>query len=126
MGHIMQTGNRSGFTLIEIMIVMTILGILATLIVPRIDIAIVHARESVLKQDLFTLRDKIDQYFSDHGSYPPHLDSLREAGYVRGVPKDPFTESSETWVEIYVDSGVFDVHSGSDLVGIDDVPYNQW
>ena len=108
------------------MIVVTILGILATLIVPRIENSIVNARESVLKQDLFTLRDRIDQYFSDHGTYPQHLDNLREAGYIRAVPKDPFTESSATWIEIYVDNGVFDVHSGSDLVGLDEIPYNQW
>ena len=122
----MPIGNHKGFTFIEIMVVVTILGILATLVVPRIKNATIQARETVLKQDLFTLRDRIDQYYSDHGKYPARLASLQEEGYIRTVPKDPFTESGETWVEIYVDGGVFDVHSGSDLVGLDDIPYNQW
>ena len=122
----MPNGDQKGFTLIEVMVVVTILGILATIAVPRIKNATVQARETVLRQDLFTLRDRIDQYYSDHGAYPPKLDVLPEKGYLRAIPVDPFTEAADTWVEIYVNAGVFDVHSGSDLVGLDGTPYNEW
>lgn len=123
----MPTGNARGFTFIEIMVVVMILGIMTTLAFPRIQNATVQARESVLKKDLFTLRDLIDQYYADHAQYPPDLRTLKEDGYLRAVPLDPFTESSETWVTVSAEGGgVFDVHSGSDLVGLNGIPYNQW
>lgn len=124
-------GER-GFTLIELMIVMTILGILVTLAQPSFKTATIKAREAVLKEDLFVLRDVIDQYYVDNNAYPLNLQELVDKGYMRSVPKDPFTQSAETWIEVYIEdegggsSGIYDVHSGSDLVGLNGIPYNEW
>ena len=122
--------NNGGFTLLELMIVMTIVGILATLAEPSFRTATVKAREAALKKDLFVFRDAIDQYYADHGTYPPSLKDLIENKYLRAIPVDPFTRSSDTWVEIMAveegESGVFDVHSGSDMVALDGTAYNVW
>lgn len=122
-------GER-GFTLIELMIVMTILGILVTLAQPSFKTATIKAREAVLKENLFILRDVVDQYYVDHTVYPPSLQELVDKGYLRSIPIDPFTKSAETWVEVFIDeeedSGIYDVHSGSDFVGLDGTPYNVW
>lgn len=119
-----------GFTLIELMIVMTILGILVTLAQPSFKTATIKAREAVLKENLFVLRDVVDQYFVDHNVYPPSLQELVDKGYLRSVPADPFTRSAETWVEVFIDaeegSGIYDIHSGSDLVGLNGTTYNEW
>ncbi|MFI5304214.1 MAG: type IV pilin protein [Nitrospiria bacterium] len=121
--------KNEGFTLIELMIVITIIGILLSVAAPSYKSATITANEAVLKKDLFTLRDVLDQYYSDHGKYPSSLGALVDAGYIRSVPKDPFTLSVETWVEIHADGedgGIYDLHSGSDLVGLDGTPYNVW
>lgn len=117
-----------GFTLIELMIVVTITGILATLALPTYHHSILRAREVALKQCLYTMRDVIDQYKADMTEYPPTLDSLVEKGYLRRIPADPFTKTGDTWQEILDDegAGIFDVHSGSDLVATDGTPYNHW
>ncbi len=117
-----------GFTIIELMIVVSIVGILATLAVPSYQTAVRKAKEAVLRQDLFTLRDLLDQHRADQGKYPASLEALVSAGYLRRIPMDPFTGSSTTWQEIAepTEGGVFDVYSGSDLVGTNGVPYNQW
>lgn len=119
-----------GFTLIELMIVMTILGILVTLAQPSFKTATIKAREAVLKENLFILRDVVDQYYVDHNVYPPSLQELVDKGYLRSIPTDPFTKSAETWVEVFIDeeegSGIYDVHSGSDFVGLDGISYNEW
>jgi general secretion pathway protein G len=90
--------------------------------------SVVKAKEAALKQNLFAMRDVIDQYKADRGKYPPTLVDLKEAGYLKRVPMDPFTKSDGTWQEILdqAEGGVFDVHSGSDLVGLEGTPYNQW
>jgi general secretion pathway protein G len=123
-------GKKDGFTLIELLIVMTIIGILATLAVPSFRTATLKAREAVLKRDLFVFRDAIDQFRADQGKYPDSLRELVDREYLRAIPADPFTKSAGTWVEIPASDGdqggVFDVHSGSDLVGTNDIPYNQW
>ncbi|MHB8481416.1 MAG: type II secretion system protein [Nitrospiria bacterium] len=121
--------DANGFTLIELMIVITILGILISVAAPSYKSATVTAGEAALKKDLFIMRDVIDQYYADHGKYPPALHDLVDAGYIRNIPKDPFTQSADTWVEIPAEEnegGVYDVHSGSDLVGLDGTPYNIW
>lgn len=129
----MKIRQDKGFTLIELLIVMSIIAILATIAQPSFKQAIVKAREAVLKEDLFILRDVIDQYYSDKGKYPSAFDDLAKEGYIRGIPKDPFTNSTDTWQIIYSESeaedeekGIYDVHSGSDMIALDGTPYNEW
>lgn len=120
--------RETGFTILELMVVLTIAGILLTLAEPSFSNTIHKAREASLQQNLFTIRDVIDQYRADTGKYPPTLADLKSSGYLKRIPIDPFTKSTSTWQETLdqADGGVFDVHSGSDLVGSDGVPYNQW
>ena len=117
-----------GFTLVELMIVVAIVGILATISIPSYHTSLMKARETVLRQDLFTIREVLDQHRADQGKYPSSLGALVAAGYLRALPKDPFTNSRDTWQEISdpTEGGVFDVFSGSDLVGTNGTAYNQW
>jgi general secretion pathway protein G len=119
---------EGGFTIIELMIVVTIVGILATLAVPSYQNAVLKAKEGALRQDLFSLRDVIDQHRADKGKYPETLTALVSTGYLRRLPPDPLTGSTDTWQEMKDQSGegVVDVFSGSDLVGTNGIPYNQW
>ena len=121
---------EAGFTLIELLIVITILGILISVAAPSYKSATVTAGEAALKKDLFIMRDVIDQYYGDHGKYPSTLQALVNDGYIRNIPKDPFTQSVDSWVEVPAEGeekgGVYDIHSGSDLVGLDGTPYNVW
>ncbi len=121
--------HDGGFTLLELMTVVTIIGILTTLAMPNYELSVKKARETALKQTLFVLRDVIDQYRADQGKYPKTLTDLTAAGYVRVLPTDPLTRSNTTWQEIpdSVESGISDVHSGSPLVSmLDGRPYNEW
>lgn len=121
--------GRGGYTLLELMIVVTIVAILATLAQPMWQDSVTRAREASLKQTLFTVRDVLDQYRADYGKYPLALADIVSAGYLRQLPQDPFTRSPTTWQEIPSEErggGVFDVHSGSPLVGTDGTAYNQW
>ena len=128
--------NRRGFTLIELMVVLTLLLILATMSMPLFQLAIVHAREAVLKDDLYTLRKLIDEFTVDKQRTPTSLDELVSEGYLRsGIPVDPFTGSNETWRADSEDvplnptqaaSGIVDVHSGSDAIALDGTPYSSW
>lgn len=129
--------SKKGFTLIEIIIVLTLIGILVGLGLPQYKTAAKRAREAVLKEDLFILRKLIDQYFMDKGKYPASLQALVEDGYLRKIPVDPMTGSSETWVEIReipslddivttFEPGISDVRSGSEATGLDGTPYNSW
>ncbi|MEP7152783.1 MAG: prepilin-type N-terminal cleavage/methylation domain-containing protein [Nitrospira sp.] len=120
--------SSRGFTIIELMIVVTIVGILATLAVPSYHAAIIKAKEGALRQDLFSLRDVIDQHRADKGKYPETIQSLISAGYLRRVPNDPITGATSTWQEMVDqgEGGMVDVFSGSELVGTNGVPYNQW
>ena len=124
----MTIQRQGGFTLLELMTIIAIIGILVTLAVPSYRGAVVKAREAVLKQDLFTVRDVLDQYRGDQGKYPPSLSDLVKSGYLRTVPVDPFTLSNSTWQEVVeaTEGGIFDIHSGSDLVASTGIPYNQW
>jgi general secretion pathway protein G len=119
-----------GFTLMELMTVIAIIGILATIAVPSFQKSIIRAREANLSNSLFVLRDVIDQYYADHGTYPPTLASLVEKNYIRAIPMDPITGSTDTWILIPPQgegaSGIYDVHSGSDRISLYGTPYNEW
>jgi general secretion pathway protein G len=123
---------RRGFTLIEILIVITIIGILVTLAQPSYHRAVTAAKESALKENLFILRDVIDQYFADNAKYPASLSELVEKGYIRRVPKDPVTGSTDTWTAVPATDeqgqqvGVFDVRSGAETLAMDGSKYSDW
>jgi general secretion pathway protein G len=127
MGRSIGTGER-GFTLLELMTIIVIVGILVTMAVPSYQQSVVKAREAVLIRDLFTIRDLLDQHRADKGKYPSTFSDLVTVGYLKAIPMDPFTRSTSTWQETYeeTEGGVFDIHSGSDLVGTNGVPYNEW
>jgi len=122
--------GKKGFTLIELMIVLTIIGILASIAQPNLQKAIIRAKEASLRRSLFVMRDVIDQYYADHGKYPDTIETLVEEHYIRSVPEDPFTRSNSSWIVIPPEgegeTGVYDLHSGSDLVGLKGKPYNEW
>lgn len=126
-GSVMVSRER-GFTIVELMVVVTIVGILATLAVPSYENSLRKAREVALRQDLFTLRDVLDQHKADKGKYPESLQGLVSTGYLRQIPIDPFTRQITTWQEMIdeTEKGIVDVFSGSDLVGTNGIPYNQW
>jgi len=125
----------AGFTLMELMIVMAIISVLATLAVPSFIGAIKSAREAVLKEDLHVMRAAIDSYTMDKQKAPQSLDDLIQDGYLRSIPEDPMTKSKDTWVTETSDAlysldqtepGIADVHSGSDDTGSDGQPYSAW
>ena len=124
-----------GFTLIELMIVITIIMILASISIPTYMKSLVHAKEAVLRDDLFTMRNVIDQYTLDKQKAPQSLEDLVSSGYLKAIPKDPFTGSSDTWQTTSDDTlmdpgqtqpGITDVHSGASGVGSDGTPYSSW
>ena len=127
--------SASGFTLLELMIVMSLIVVLAAITISVNANGQTRAREAVLKEDLFRMRDAIDQYYADKNEYPPSLQDLVSAKYLRAVPNDPFTNSSETWQTTLSEvdpanpsavPGVFDVKSGSDRTALDGTPYANW
>ena len=129
--------KKKGFTLLEILIVMGLIGILVGLAIPHYATSTKRAKEAVLKENLFQLRKFINQYYTDKGKYPASLQALVDAEYVKAIPMDPITKSSETWVVIWetqteddltlgVEPGIVDVSSGSDQTALDGTPYNTW
>jgi len=135
--------RAGGFTLIELMVVVAIIGILAVIALPAMRTAPLKAREAVLKADLYTIRSCIDQFLGDKGQYPESLQGLVDAGYLRFVPIDPITRSPDTWVELQaapsefeelepIDEdlggfvGIIDVQSGADGVALDGTLYSDW
>ncbi len=122
----------AGFTLIELMIVITIIGILATISQPMFRNAMVQAREAALRENLYVLRDAIDKFYADTDKYPESLTDLVEKRYVRKLPKDPITGSAESWQVVYYtddkgqQAGIIDVKSGSDATGSDGQKFSDW
>ena len=126
-----MTGRRSsGFTLIELMVVMVVIAMLLTVAVPRYLRSLERSKEAVLKQDLSALRESIDKFYGDTGKFPETLATLVEKRYMRSIPVDPIAKSAETWVVILddepEDTGVKDVHSGAEGAGQNGVPYANW
>src|SRR5258707_224673 len=135
MQRLVMKGLERGFTLIELMVVAAILIVLAGLGLVQYRNSVIRARESVLKEDLFRMRDAIDQYYADKMQYPSTLDTLVSDGYMRKIPDDPFTKSNSTWQTIpaepdpnnpTAEAGVYDVKSGSDATAIDGAKYSEW
>lgn len=130
---VMLTGNfkkNRGFTLIELMIVISIISILITMAMPNYAVYTIRGKEAVLKENLATLRQVLDQYRADTGSYPDTLQDLVEKEYIKSVPLDPMTHSNETWILMPSindeETGIYDIYSGSDLISLNGTPYNEW
>lgn len=128
-GEPMKQRQHSGFTLVELLLVLFVIALLASLVAPVITGNIQRARESTLKEDLYVLRKSIDDYYADTGRYPENLALLAEKRYIRKIPIDPITERANTWVEVRgegQDGGVVDVRSGSDEKSADGIAYRDW
>ncbi len=131
--------HGKGFTLVELLVVMAILGILVAIAVPQLQLAPIRAKEAALREDLFTFRTCLDQFYADKGHYPETIQTLVTEKYIRKIPVDPFTKSAETWQAVMEEPdssdtaspdqqpGVIDVKSGSkEISRIDKTPYNTW
>ncbi|HXV77113.1 MAG TPA: type II secretion system protein [Candidatus Polarisedimenticolaceae bacterium] len=124
-----------GFTLIELLVVVAIIGILATVAVGQYQRNIVKAKEAVLRENLFTMRTQINNYFADKGRYPMDLQELVDDRYLREVPFDPITRSNDSWIVEYVEltdedistePGIEDVRSGAEGTSLDGTAYGEW
>lgn len=123
-------GER-GFTLIELLVVLLLVALLASLAAPEVSQSVVRAKESALRQDLYVMREAIDDYYADHGQYPVELSLLVEQRYLRRIPPDPITGSSTSWRLVVVDNedgeqGIIDIRSGAEGRSIDETAYNEW
>ena len=134
MARSIRTG-KGGFTLLELMIVLTIIAILAGIAIPMYRATVIRAKEAVLKDNLHSIRSVIDQYTADKKKAPQALQDLVDAGYFRELPEDPITGSRDTWEIIrdtsvsapdQTESGITDVKSGSSEISSDGTPYNSW
>ncbi|PWU12084.1 MAG: general secretion pathway protein GspG [Terriglobia bacterium] len=133
-----QSGKHRGprgFTFVELMVVITIIVVLVTMAIPIYQKSIVRAKESVLKNNLFTIRTVIDNYTYDKQKAPQSLQDLVSDGYLREIPVDPMTSSNQSWKVIMEDAtqsvdqsqpGIWDIRSGSDKMGLDGTPYSDW
>jgi general secretion pathway protein G len=127
--------SMRGFTLIEVLIVVTLVIVLASVGMPVYQNSIRRSREAVLKEDLFRMRDAIDQYYADKNKYPQALQDLVTDGYLREVPKDPITNSADTWTIVpaepdpanpVAEPGVYNIKSGSEDMALDGSKYADW
>ena len=127
--------RQAGFTLIEILIVITLIFVLAGMALVQYQTSVTSAKEAVLKEDLFRLRDAIDQYYADKNKYPASLEDLVTEKYIRAIPQDPFTRSTETWQAVMSEPdplnpsaqpGVYDIKSGYEGTALDGTKYSEW
>ena len=127
--------RASGFTLIELLIVIALISILATMGVVQYRNSVQSAKEATLRTDLFRMRDAIDQYYADKAKYPASLDALVSDGYMRAIPEDPITKSSDTWQTVPAepeagntssDPGIYNITSGAPGTGLDGTSYSEW
>jgi general secretion pathway protein G len=131
-----RTHTDAGWTLIELLVVISLIMVLSAVAVASYRNSVVHAKEAALRSDLFMMRDAIDQYYADKGKYPDSLDALVSENYLRGVPKDPFTDSTTSWTTVEADAppgttisaspGIYEVKSGSQASGLDGSRYADW
>jgi general secretion pathway protein G len=135
MAHPIRNGKRAGYTIIELIIVMAIISILLSVAVPFYVKSIQRTKETLLKQNLFTLRTVIDEYTFDKKAAPQQLEDLVREGYLRAVPIDPITGSDRSWRTVIEDSvrsvdqtqpGIYDVRSGSDQKSLEGNSYSEW
>jgi general secretion pathway protein G len=121
--------------MIELLVVVSLIVILSTMGMAQYRNSVIRAREGVLKEDLYRMRDAIDQYYADKNQYPSAIDALVTDGYLRKLPKDPFTESESSWQPVAAEPdpnnptaepGVYDVKSGSDKTALDGTKYSDW
>jgi general secretion pathway protein G len=126
---------QRGFTLVELLVVLSLIGLLAAMAMVQYRNSIRRTEESVLKTNLFRMRDAIDQYYADKGKYPASLDSLVSDGYMRTIPEDPLTKSRDTWQTVpaepdpgqpSADPGIYDVKSGAPGTAMDGSSYTDW
>lgn len=127
--------RQEGFSLLELIVVMAILGILVAFALPAYQDATTRAREAVLREDLLRMREALEQYMTDKGEYPEALEDLVESGYLRALPIDPITRSDETWetevapwmmVDQGQPAGIWNVWSGAEQDSLDGTPYREW
>jgi general secretion pathway protein G len=126
---------EAGFTLVELLVVISLISILAAMGLVQYRNSVISAKEATLKTDLFRMRDAIDQYYADKGKYPGSLDSLVSDGYLRKIPEDPITKTADTWTTVpaepdptnpSAEPGVYDVKSGAPGTALDGSSYTDW
>lgn len=130
-----RVSGAGGWTLIELLVVMALIVVLSAVAMVGYQNSVTRAREATLKDDLFKMREAIDQYYADKQKWPSSLQDLVTDGYVRKIPDDPVTQSADTWQTVAAESdpanptaegGIYDVKSGSDKMSLDGTPYAEW